>query len=67
MVKWDIKDGFWRLDCKEGEEYKFSYDLPQREGLPIKLVIPTILQTGWISSPPYIEPASERQEQEGIW
>ena len=20
MSKWDIKDGFWRLDCQEGEE-----------------------------------------------
>ena len=20
MAKWDIKDGFWRLDCQEGEE-----------------------------------------------
>ena len=22
--KWDIKDGFWRLDCKEVEEWNFS-------------------------------------------
>ena len=21
--KWDIKDDFWRLDCKEGEEWDF--------------------------------------------
>ncbi len=20
MVKWDIKDGFWRMDCENGEE-----------------------------------------------
>jgi hypothetical protein len=20
MVKWDIKDGFWRMDCTEGEQ-----------------------------------------------
>jgi hypothetical protein len=20
MAKWDIKDGFWRLDCQQGEE-----------------------------------------------
>ena len=20
MAKWDIKDGFWRMDCQEGEE-----------------------------------------------
>ena len=23
--KWDIKDGFWRLDCKEGEARNFCY------------------------------------------
>ena len=23
QAKWDIKDGFWRLDCKEGEECNF--------------------------------------------
>jgi hypothetical protein len=21
MAKWDIKDGFWRMDCTEGEEW----------------------------------------------
>ena len=29
MAKWDIKDGFWRIDCCEGEEWNFSYVLPQ--------------------------------------
>ena len=24
-AKWDIKDGFWRLDCQEGEEWNFAY------------------------------------------
>ena len=24
MAKWDIKDGFWRMDCEEGEEYNFA-------------------------------------------
>ena len=26
--KWDIKDGFWRLYCKEGKEWNFCYVLP---------------------------------------
>ena len=43
MVKWDIKDGFWRLDCKAGEEYNFAHVLPQKEGMPIKLVVLTSL------------------------
>lgn len=28
MAKWDIKDGFWRLDCEDGEEWNFAYVLP---------------------------------------
>ena len=51
--KWNIKDGFWRLYCKEGEEWNFCYVLPQKPGIPIKLVVPTLLQMGWIESPPY--------------
>jgi hypothetical protein len=52
MAKWDIKDGFWRMDCREGEEWNFAYVLPQPEGEPIRLVIPTSLQMGWVESPP---------------
>jgi hypothetical protein len=44
MAKWDIKDGFWRMDCRDGEEWNFTYVLPQPEGEPIRLVIPTSLQ-----------------------
>ena len=32
MAKWDIKDEFWRMDCKEGEEWNFAHVLPQPEG-----------------------------------
>lgn len=39
MAKWDIKDGFWRLDCQEGEEWNFAYVLPQEEGQPVRLVV----------------------------
>jgi len=53
MAKWDIKDGFWWMDCEKGEEYNFAYVLPQEEGMPITLVIPTSLQMGWVESPPY--------------
>ena len=24
MAKWDIKDGFWRMDCADGEEWNFA-------------------------------------------
>jgi hypothetical protein len=23
MAKWDIQDGFWKLNCREGEEWNF--------------------------------------------
>jgi hypothetical protein len=59
MAKFDIKDGFWRLDCQEGEEWNFAYVLPQPEGEPIRLVVPTSLQMGWVESPPYFCAASE--------
>ena len=59
MAKWDIKDGFWRLDCQDGEEWNFAYVLPQEDGKPVKLVVPTSLQMGWIESPPYFCAASE--------
>ena len=60
MAKWDIKDGFWRLDCAEGEEWNFCYVLPNQDPTaPIELVVPTSLQMGWIESPPYFCAASE--------
>ena len=59
MAKWDVKDGFWHLDCANGEELNFAYMLPQPPGMPTKLVIPTSLQMGWIKSPAYFCSASE--------
>jgi hypothetical protein len=59
MAKWDIKDGFWQMDSKAGEEYNFAYVLPQEEGKPTTLVVPTSLQMGWVESPPYFCAATE--------
>jgi len=59
MAKWDIKDGFWRLDCEEDEEWNFAYVLPSSVGNKLVLVVPTSLQMGWIESPPYFCTASE--------
>ena len=59
MAKWDIKDGFWRMDGREGEEWNFACVLPQPEGEPIRLVIPTSLQMRWVESPPYFCAATE--------
>ena len=38
MAIWDIKDGFWRMDCREGDEWNFAYVLPQPEGEPVRLI-----------------------------
>eukprot|EP00956_Cyclotella_meneghiniana_P025446 scaffold53123_cov73-Cyclotella_meneghiniana.AAC.1 len=59
MAKFDIKDGFWRLQCAEGEEWNFAYVLPQKKGEPVRLVVPWSLQMGWVESPPYFCAASE--------
>ena len=59
MAKWDVKDGFWRMMCEEGEEWKFSYVPPQPAGEPVKLVVPTSLHVGWVESPPYFCAALE--------
>ena len=53
MAKWDIQDSFWRLNCREGEEWNFCYVWPQKLGEPRRLVVPTSLQMGWVESPPY--------------
>jgi hypothetical protein len=59
MAKWDIKDGFWRMDCAAGKEWNFTYVLPQEEGEPLTLAVPTSLQMGWVESPPYFCAATE--------
>jgi hypothetical protein len=59
MAKWDIKDGFWRLDCQAGKEWNFAYVLPSSHGPDPTLFIPTSLQMGWIESPTYFCVASE--------
>ena len=57
--KWDIKDGFWRIDCKEGDEWNFLYVLPQNPGMSITLVVSTLFQMGWTELPPYFCTVSE--------
>ncbi len=56
---WDIKDGFWRINCTDGEEWKFAYVLPQPAGELIQLVVPASLQMGWVELPLYFCAATE--------
>jgi hypothetical protein len=62
MTKWDIKDGFCHLDCVEGEECNFAYVLPQPEEEPLKLVIPTLLQMGWVKISPIFFARPQRRQ-----
>ena len=59
MAKWDIQDGFWRLNCREGKEWNFCYVWPQAPGEPRWLVVPSLLQMGWMESTPYFCVTSE--------
>jgi hypothetical protein len=59
MAKWDVKDGFWQMCSKAGEEWNFTYLLPQPEGEPMQLVFPTSLQMEWVEFPPYFCAALE--------
>ena len=59
FAKFDIKDGFWMLDVEQGAKYNFTYVMPQKEGKPIKLVVPTSLQMGWTESPSCFDTATE--------
>ena len=66
MAKWDIKDGFWRMDCEGREEWNFAYVLPQEEGKLVQIVLPTLLQMGWVESPPYFCAAIEMAQDVAI-
>ena len=57
--KFDVKDGFWRMNVKKGQEWNFCYVLPQKDGEPVRIVCPTSLQMGWVESPGYFCAASE--------
>ena len=44
--KLDIKDGFWRMVCEEGEEWNFACVLSNHKGEPVGIVVPSALQMG---------------------
>jgi hypothetical protein len=68
MAKWDIKDGFWRMDCEDEEEWNFAYVLPSSvSSNDPMLVIPTSLLMGWVESPSYFCTASETAQDVGAY
>ncbi len=44
--KLDISDGFWGLIVRKSDSFNFAYVLPQPEGNPIRIVVPSAVQMG---------------------
>lgn len=59
LMKVDLKDGCWRVMCKEGEEWNVAYVLPNHPDQPVEIVVPAALQMGWAKSPAFFCAASE--------
>jgi hypothetical protein len=51
MSKLDISDGFWWLIVQDADCFNFAYVLPQRDGEPCRIVVPSAVQMGWVESP----------------
>jgi hypothetical protein len=50
--KLDISNRFWCLVVQEADSYNFGYVLPQHDGEPLQIVVPSAVQMGWVESPP---------------
>ena len=51
FCKLDISNGFWRLTVRPQDSFNFAYVLPQKEGEPVRIVVPLAVQMGWVESP----------------
>jgi hypothetical protein len=49
--KLDISKGFWRLIVQEYDSYNFAYVLLQEASKLCRIVIPAVVQIGWVESP----------------
>jgi hypothetical protein len=59
FIKLDISDGFWRLVVREADNFNFAYVLPQQAGKPVRTVVPSVVQMGWMESPPLFYPVTD--------
>jgi hypothetical protein len=59
LSKVDLSDGFWRIIVEEAARWNFCYVMPDPPGAPIRIVIPSALQMGWMESPQYFCTATE--------
>ena len=54
ISKLDISGRFWKIVVRPEDSYNFAYVLPQSPGQPIRIVVPSALQMGWVESPLYL-------------
>jgi hypothetical protein len=57
--KIDLSDGFWQMIVEETSKWNFCYIMPNPDGCPIRIVVPSALQMGWAESPPYFCAATQ--------
>jgi hypothetical protein len=57
--KIDLSDGFWRMIVAEESKWNFCYVMPDAEGSPVRIVVPSALQMGWAESPPFFCAATQ--------
>jgi hypothetical protein len=51
LSKVDLSDGFWRMLVQKTSIWNFAYIMPDPQGHPTRIVIPSALQMGWAESP----------------
>jgi hypothetical protein len=59
LSKVDLSDGFWRIIVQEDARWNFCYVMPDPPGAPVRIVVPSALQMGWMESPQYFCTATE--------
>jgi hypothetical protein len=52
FLKIDLSDGFWQMRVEASSKWHFYYVMPNSEGCPACIVVPSALQMGWAKSPP---------------
>jgi hypothetical protein len=59
LSKIDLPDGFWQMIVEDGAQWNFAYVMPDPVGHPLRIVVHSALQMGWVDSPSYFCAATE--------